>query len=350
VDKATRESILRAGIAAPSADNSQPWLFRWQDDVLDLWIDRSRSGGLSDSHYVLSDVATGVCLENMLIRARSLGYVADVDVFPGEDALWAARLRWRRETDSGEREPLAEAIAERHTDRRFPWSGPIPAEARARLTEQAHSTAGVELHWLDEKKTKKAAVDVLRQAETLRFKSTLLHAELFSSIAFASGWRASCAEGLAPATLAVEPPLRPVFQLLARPAVMSAFNRLGAAPMLGFRSAHLPVRLSPGLCLLSVQSTDRPSILAAGRALDRVWLQATLERLSVQPFAAAGVLSLGFVAIEPRFSRSIDRLKQAMRALCPQGHGLLFLRMGRAKSKPRQRSGRRALASFDSHI
>jgi hypothetical protein len=350
VDASAQEKILRAGIAAPSADNSQPWLFRWRDDVLDLWIDRSRAGGLSDSRYVLSDLATGACLENMVIRARSLGYAADVDVFPGEDALWAARVRWRRETDSGEPEPLAEAIAERHTDRRFPWKGPITADARARLAEQARSAGGVELHWLDEKKTKKAALNVLRQAEALRFKSPLLHAELFSSIPFASGWRASCPEGLAPAALAVEPPLRPVFQLLARPAVMSAFNRLGAAPMLGFRSAHLPVRLSPGLCLLSIQATDRASILAAGRALERIWLQAMLEGLSVQPFAAAGVLSLGFVAVEPRFSRSINQLKQALRSLCPQGHGLLFLRMGRAKSKLHQRSGRRSLASFDSRI
>src|SRR6185312_134571 len=178
------------------------------------------------------------------------------------------------------------------------------------------------------------------------FQEPMLHAELFSSIRFAAGWHDACEEGLAPATLAVEPPMRPVFQAMRRPALMGAFNRLGAASMLGWRSATLPIRLSPGLCLIVIPSTARSDVLAGGRALQRVWLEATLAGLSVQPYAAAGVIGLGLVPIEPALQPSLARLGSALRELCAPGCGLVFLRLGYARSAVRHRSGRRALASF----
>ncbi|HJR14647.1 MAG TPA: hypothetical protein VJ833_12195 [Rhodanobacteraceae bacterium] len=347
MDPQTKASILRAGIAAPSADNSQPWRFAWSGDDLDLRIDADRSGRVSDTRYVLSDLAAGTCLENMIIRGRSLGYVADPQIFPRpDDELWVARIHWRHDPGNGATEPLAAAIEQRHTDRRFPWRGPITTDTRARLDAQARAIPGPRLWWPRTLQERKAALGLIRQAEALRFRSPTLHAELFSSIRFAAGWHDVCEEGLAPATLAVEPPMRPVFQAMRRPAVMRTFNRLGAAWMLGWRSAYLPIRLSPGLCLIVIPSTARSDVLAGGRALQCVWLEATLAGLSVQPYAAAGVLGLGLVPIEPALQPSLSRLGPALRDLCGPGCGLVFMRLGYARSASRHRSGRRTLASF----
>lgn len=347
MNREIKAGILRAGIAAPSADNSQPWGFAWSGDELDLRIDAARSGGVSDTRFVLSDLAAGACLENMIIHAGSLGYSADVQTFPDEDdALCFARIRWRRDPECDPSEPLAGAIEQRHTDRSFPWRGPITTQTQSRLNAEAGLIPGQHLYWPPNPRERKAALQVIRQAETLRFRSPKLHAELFSSVRFAAGWHATCEEGLAPATLAVEPPMRPVFQALRRPALMSMFNRVGAASGMGWRSAWLPIRLSPGLCLLVIPSRSRSDVLAGGRALQRVWLQATLVGLSVQPYAAAGVLGLGFVPVEPAFQQSISRLSSSLSELCGPGYGMVFLRLGYARSAPRNRSGRRAAASF----
>lgn len=348
MDRKTKEEILDAGIAAPSADNSQPWEFAWcGDDALDLRIDASRSGRVSDTRHVLSDLAAGACLENMIVRGRSLGHAAELQIFPRpDDELWVARIHWRPDPDGGQPEPLAAAIEQRHTDRSFPWRGPIDADTRARLDAQATLIPGQRLYWPKTPRERNAALGIIRQAEALRFKSPALHAELFSSIRFSEGWHTDCEEGLAPAALAVEPPLRPFFQMLRRPGAMHMFNRLGAASVLGWRSAWLPIRLSPGLCLVVIPSTARADVLAGGRALQRVWLQATLEGLSVQPYAAAGVLSLGFVPVEPGFQRAVSDLASALGDLCAPGHGLVFLRVGHSRSTPRGHSGRRPLASF----
>ncbi|HUY03461.1 MAG TPA: hypothetical protein VMV33_09265 [Rhodocyclaceae bacterium] len=347
MNRQTKTGILCAGIAAPSADNSQPWQFAWCGDDLDLRIDASRSGHVSDTRYVLSDLAAGACLENMIIHARSLGYVADLQTFPHhDDELWVARIRWRHDPECDQSEPLAGAIEQRHTDRRFPWGGTITTDTQTRLNAQARQISGQRLYWPQTPRERKAALSVIRQAETLRFRSPTLHAELFSSIRFPVGWHAACEEGLAPSALAVEPPLRPVFQALRRPAMMTMLNRLGAASVLGWRSAYLPIRLSPGLCLLVIPSAARSDVLAGGRALQRVWLEATLDGLSVQPYAAAGVLSLGFVPIEPAFQGALSHLGSALSDLCASGNGLVFLRLGYARSALRGRSGRRELASF----
>ncbi|EQD47665.1 hypothetical protein B1B_12237, partial [mine drainage metagenome] len=195
--------ILRAGIAAPSADNSQPWRFAWYGDELDLRIDASRSGHVSDTRYVLSDLAAGACLENMIIHARSRGYVADLQTFPRrDDDLWVVRIRWRHDPECDQPEPLAAAITQRHTDRRFPWGGQITTDTQTRLNAQARQIPGQRLYWPQTPRERKAALTVIRQAETLRFRSPTLHAELFSSIRFAAGWHTACEEGLAPATLA----------------------------------------------------------------------------------------------------------------------------------------------------
>jgi nitroreductase len=347
VDQGTKAGILRAGIAAPSADNSQPWRFAWSGDDLDLRIDADRSGRVSDTRYVLSDLAAGACVENMIVRARSLGYLADLQSFPQhDDELWVARIRWRRNSGSDQAEPLAAAIEQRHTDRRFPWRGPIDSAARARLDAQARTIPGARLWWPSNSRERKAAQHLIRRAEALRFRSPALHAELFSSIRFSAGWHHACEEGLPPAALAVEPPLRPAFRAMRHPAVMAVLNRLGGASMLGWRSAWLPIRLSPGLCLVLVPSGERSSVLAGGRTLERVWLQATMEGLSVQPYAAPGVLGLGFVPVEPGFEGQRARLASALRDLCGEGHGLVFLRLGRSRATPPVRSARRALASF----
>lgn len=346
MDERDKADILNAGVAAPSADNSQPWRFAWFVDDLDLRIDAARSGGVSDTRYVLSDLAAGACLENMIIRARSLGYRADLQLFPqSEDDLWVARIHWRRGLDV-DPDPLAAAIDRRHTDRHFPWRGPITPEIHTRLDAQAQAIPGPRLWWPRSTHERKTALALIRQAESLRFRSPALHAELFSSIRFDAGWHAACEEGLAPATLAVEPPMRPIFKSMRHPAVMGMFNRLGAASMLGWRSAWLPIRLSPCLCLIAIPSAARPDVLAGGRALQRVWLQATLDGLSVQPYAAAGVLGLGFVPVEPVFQTELSRLGSALHDLCASGQGVVFLRLGYARSAARVRSGRRELASF----
>jgi nitroreductase len=341
------ERIVAAGVAAPSADNSQPWLYRPHDAGIDIWIDGRRSDSPSNAGYVLSDLAVGAVVENLCLQAGALGYACQVEYFPTPQAapLWVARLRWSR-TGMGI-DPLAAAIPERHTDRRFPFKGPVTGSALQALAEQAGRYPGTALVILDDAASRRTALRLLRRAETLRFRYRPLHQELFSHVRWDAGWQGIGDAGLSPASLAVEAPMRPLFKSLRHWRLMSVMNWLGTAAVLGMRAAYLPARLSPALVLLTARDAERSTIVQAGRALQRVWLQATLSGLAVQPFAAAGLFTLGKMDLGPPFRRDVKPLQAMMEALCPpQQHGLVFLRLGYPPHSSPPRSGRRATVEF----
>ncbi|HEC15174.1 MAG TPA: hypothetical protein ENI99_01155 [Sedimenticola sp.] len=345
-----KNTLLEAAVAAPSADNSQPWLYRWMGDALDLWIDARRAGKPSDARYVLSDLGLGACIENLCIQARALGYTDKVQYLPDEeqDPLWVARLEFSPSNKEPPDTALAQAIPRRCTDRRFPWKGPVEEALRQALAAEASQLPGARLVWLDPGSQQRHAVlKALQTAESLRFQSRRLHHELFSSICFSAGRKGACPEGLSPRSLGIEAPVWPFFKALRHWPLMRAFNAIGGARLMGLRSAVLPVRLSPGLALLCIEGEDRPAILAAGRALERVWLRATAAGLSIQPYAAPGVLGLGFVEVEARFQDRLGLIRQALEQACSGGCGLLLLRMGRAAGLNKNRGARRPLSSFE---
>lgn len=345
ITSAAQRAILDAARLAPSADNSQPWRYRWREEALELWIDRQRSGRVSDAHYMLSDLAIGACIENITIQALALGLRMDQTLLPlpREAPLFAALLRWDATTPL--ESPLLAAIGTRFTDRRLLRGRPPSDDCRQRLSRESASFPGVELVWLDGG-PRRAALKTIGMAETLRFASRGLHGELFSSIRFGMGRKSTCEEGLAPASLAVEAPLWPLFKAMRQWPLMRTLNRFGAAGVLGFRAARLPASLAPALCLLCVRDVSRQSMITAGRAMERVWLQATSDGLSVQPLAAAGVLAHGRPDIEPELRPRLEGIRARLAAISGGRHGILFLRMGAYSARVPARSGRRALATF----
>lgn len=346
LDKDFLNTILNAAIAAPSADNSQPWNYETSGDNLNLFIDKKRSGSISDARYVLSDLALGAVIENISIQASALGMDARINLLPDikTEPLWVAQISFIQATVNDVH--LAEAIPGRYTERRIKLKGNIPDTFKEKVIQQAEEYPEIKFQWLDNKSKYKTALKALLKAESLRFKNEHLHKELFSSICFETGLGGICKEGLSPKFLAVEPPLWPVFSSLRHWPVMKALNNIGMANMLGFRSAVLPARLSAGVAVLSVKSKDRTAILQAGRALEKIWLQATSEGLSVQPFAAPGVLSLGFIELEAQYKKQLDAIRNLMKTLDNQANGIIFLRMGYCSNQPLLQGRRRPPQEF----
>ncbi|RMF86182.1 MAG: hypothetical protein D6739_03535 [Nitrospirae bacterium] len=194
---------------------------------------------------------------------------------------------------------------------------------------------------------RRRALRLLRVAERERFRHRSLHQELFKTIRFEVGWRDTCPEGLPPGALEVEAPFRPLFRALARWGVARSLNRLGLWRLLGWRVADLPARLAPALGLLVVERPAVPAaFFAAGRGLERLWLAATAHGLALQPLAAPGVLALQERQPATEISRGVlRRLLGELQRLAPEGHGLLFFRLGWA-APPAVVAGRRPVDSF----
>jgi len=179
--RASFESIVEAGILAPSADNRHPFLFDYVGATLRIWgNDEFRSAPFH--RRVLLLLSLGAVGENIRLRAESLGLEARVDWFPdlAEPSLAATLNLTRKPAVAGE---LAGAIPHRHTNRRF-FHGPRMSQAELEQLESDAAMPGTRLIWLDEPGVRSKALRLVRLAEAERFTCQYLHQELFSAIRF----------------------------------------------------------------------------------------------------------------------------------------------------------------------
>lgn len=337
--------LSECAILAPSADNRHP--FRFEDDKGALLLRGigpaiPRQGGYKRILHLLS---LGAVAENIVLAASRYQLQATIDLAPDAER---PDLLMRVNLSEGlvEPDPLVYEIPKRHTNRKVWFKGPPPSEMERRELESSTlAYPEVRLDWLDRPRPRKAALALMRKAETERFHNPLLHQELFSAIRFELGWRATCPEGLPPGALGVEPPLRPFFSLLRHWSVMRLANLVGAHHILGWRACGLPCGLAPSLCLLAVKNTDTQTVLGAGRAFQRLWLAATRQGSVIQPMPASALYALPGACEEGIPAELREKLAAGWLEIMPGEVPLMLFRMGHAEQAT-VTSGRRALAEY----
>ena len=339
---AQSESIVEAGILAPSADNRH--LLRFQIGELAIVIRGSSEFDKAPFHRrVLALVSLGAVVENMILRAATLGFEAEV--MEPDDAFPSARLaELRFKPALPQSSALAAAIPLRHTNRRALYRGPpLSSEQMEQLAKEVGAIAGVRLLWLDAPELRRQALRLVTIAESERFRSEPLHGDLFSSIRFDVGWHSTVPEGLPPGALEVEPPMRPFFKALRHWRAMRALAGLGVHRLVGLRAAYLPCRTAPHVCALATSLDLDRGAVAVGRALERIWLRTTCYGLAFQPLAGATLLALeGYRDVDECVRR---RLASGWSRLCADALPLMVFRIGHARP-PAVRSGRPGVSDF----
>jgi hypothetical protein len=313
-DEALRE-ILRSGIAAPSAENRHWLRFEPAAGGVTLVATDVALWSAEPHREALARISHGAVVENMSLRAAALGYrqATQWGPQPGRaDIVAECRMDGGRAVS----DPLAGAIEQRRTNRRFYRRQPLAPAVLERIAASAGAVPPARIVWLDDAASRATALRAIRIAETERFRREGLHRELFGAIRFDIGWRRSVEEGLAPGSLEVEPPARPLFAALRRWPLMRACTRIGLHHMLGLRAGELPCRLAPHLgILLCDADTPQGGAITAGRALQRAWLAATVEGVAFQPMAAAVALQRQRPGGEWVSAEVHARLTELLRAL-----------------------------------
>jgi hypothetical protein len=339
--RAEFESIVEAGILAPSADNRHPLLFDHIGGTVRVW-GQDEFCNAPFHRRILLLLSLGAVVENMGLRAQSLGLEARLKWFPdpAEPRLAAALSLSAKPAIANE---LAAAIPHRHTNRRF-FHGPRLSPAQLQQLERdAQAIDGARLVWLDQPDARNKALRLIRLAETERFSCKHLHQELFSAIRFDIGWTGTAEEGIAPGSLEVEWPLRAAFKALRSWKLMQGLATLGAHHLLGLRAGDAPCRFSPHLGVIATARDLEPGSLAVGQAFERVWLRATSWRMALQPLAASTLLALqAYESVRPELRHKLAR---GWAELAPRMQPLIVFRMGRS-SPVTLRSARRTVASY----
>lgn len=331
LDQDTLRFILESAILAPSADNQHRVRFKLDQNTIRVSYTEASLPPAGGYKRALALMSLGALVENITIAASRFGIQAITALYPAPNQPdWVLQIQLQ--PDQAAADPLWQSIPQRHTNRRVVFRGPGMSDAeRGEMDAAAHRQPSCRLIWLDDPVTRKLALRLMRRAETERFRTRLLHDELFSAIRFEAGWRESCPEGLPPGALGVEPPLRQVFALLRHWPVMRLANLLGGHYMLGWRACDLPCRLAPHLGLLAVKNADDQSVLDAGRAFQRVWLTVTSQGRVLQPMPASAVFALEGAIAEGVPITTQRSMADGWKSILGEAIPLMLFRVGFAK-------------------
>ncbi len=128
-------NLIRAGVLAANAHNTQPWLFRAGNDRLDLFADLARGMGSMDPLHREMDLSLGCALENVVLAGPANGLAPTVTLMP-DPAQPGHVAQVTLESTAVTRSPLFTAIPKRHTNRgAYATDRPLAADTFAALTD-----------------------------------------------------------------------------------------------------------------------------------------------------------------------------------------------------------------------
>lgn len=284
----TRHMLLHASLA-PSAGNAQPWHFHHDGATAWIRMDEARAVRELDPRRRAALTAIGAAIENAVVAAAERGHAVELCQFPIPDRPdVVARLDLVPAVAAGLREDarLFPFVAARTTNRRAGVRSRIPDADRAALEAAARERGGV-LELADDPRHLAELAQVAAESE--RIYVTALASQAAGELRLDPA-DASRGDGIDLATLELDPAASALLRVATRPDVAAALRAIEGGQSLGEPLRRAIAEGTSAAGLLWVEGDGTESSLAAGRALQRVWLTATSLGLAFQP--VAGPLAL----------------------------------------------------------
>jgi hypothetical protein len=275
LDKPLVDHLIRQATLAPSSHNTQPWFFKFQDEHVRLYADRTRALPVNDPDDRELVISCGCALLNLRCAAAREGLGTNVLPFPDtqdDDVLADVAFSGKADTALAR---LAEAITKRRTYRqRF-----IEKSVSDDLLNALRAAADTEGAWLtpiQNADSRSEAARLVSEGDSVQWANPSWRREL-------AQWMhpRRSGDGLSLPWLAV-----PIAQMVVR-----SFDMGGGV---GAKDSELAEN-SPFLAVLGTVADAAADRLAAGQALERVLLTAAEAGLQAsylnQPIQVASLRS-----------------------------------------------------------
>jgi nucleotide-binding universal stress UspA family protein len=282
---ATLPAWLEGAQGAPSAHNTQPWLFQPLADgrvVVGWRHERMLLAGDPTGRDLY--LALGCAVESARMRALAAGQSISFTPASDDEPDTVGMLV----PSAGEAEPadaaLAALLAVRHTARVPHLPRPIPGEVREAMRREAASY-GCELYITTKARRIQRLARLARQATAAQFADREVHAELWRWLRLDPNDPAYKRDGLTADCLNLNGAALVLARLTMPPARMQRLSKLGMHHILAL-DTEWTVRKSASICLLTARDSSCAGLVRAGRGLLRIWLLAAQADLTTHPVSA----------------------------------------------------------------
>lgn len=291
MNKEMIEKILEAAVKAPSGDNVQPWRLQVSENF--TWIDLYNRPEKDDSYYnfeqAASYIAHGAVLENILIASRHVGVDARYTLFPDSAQ---PDLVARIELTSGAPrvdDPLYPAIFKRRTNR-FPYRHvDVSERAMKELADSVDHIDAVRVDLVKQQDQIKRLAKILKINDRLVFERKDIHGFLFDKIRWNKKQVEESRDGMPVGTLGLNPMEKLFFPLLRFWGMVKTANVFGLSKIIELK-CWWNCRNATILGMISATGDDNATFVQGGRAMQRLWLEATRQELELQPIIGLTLL------------------------------------------------------------
>lgn len=275
--------LSQAAHHTPSADNSQPWQFSWQEDTLTVGYDSERVANktfTADSHATLLTI--GALSENLIQAAEALHINLDwtyPSLLNKDHPVYFETTITKSDN--------APAIAfnelplfKRHTNR-YPYKNkPLGSDCGKLL--QTFTAGNARIILIEEQSLIHKIAGLVRSASEIRFQTQEIHEWLAKSLRFDTKSTDQYGEGLDVATIDLPPGGNLFLRLISNWRRMSWLNKWGIYKALALIDS-LPVKKAPAL--IAIVGPDQfHNTLAAGQLMNRAWIALNEQGIAMHPY------------------------------------------------------------------
>lgn len=345
------EQIVAAAIDAPSAANNQPWKLLSKDGALYLFHDKKQSYSWTDPIDLIARISLGAALENIIIKAASMGYEAHHTLFPaGEERALVATISFNRNETIKPAGTLAAYIGMRCTNRKHGDNSPLTESVYGDLVTAGKRVPGAQISFLKDADIINTFADIESAAERVRSLHPQSHHEFFhKELRWNDSGHEKITEGLDIKTLELTVAEEMGVRIGSDPGTIALLNQWRTGKVFE-KLIRLSIRSSSAVGLITVPGHTATHLIDGGRALEQVWLEATRHGLSVQPVSAplflhARAKYAGMEGEDPDMTGEIHELYGKLCTLFPElhdRHGLFLFRLFKAEP-PTARSLRKSI-------
>lgn len=307
--KGDMQFIIEQILLSPSGDNTQPWRFVVDGTTIELWyvVPNDVVPELfwkSIKGRAITYLTFGILIENAVIAASVRGYSVVPSYFPNKNEdLYIAKITLIKKASIAP-DPLIEAISGRSTNRNPYDMTPLLQNDRMALMNVSSSDTHQSLMLLESREIMHRSMGFITRYEEILFSNKLLHRRFFSLINWTKKIDEMKRVGFYIASLSTS--LVSIFGLwvlqhwrIARLGTFFSMQKFIAREQ---QTLHL--QASAFGFIYGTPNTDTGWI-ETGRYMERIWLTAYKNGLSLQPMSGSLVI------------RSITGTKEESQLLTP---------------------------------
>jgi hypothetical protein len=276
--------IIDAAIIAPSAGNNQPWKWVFTNGILFLFHDKYRSWSWGDYYEMGSHMALGAALENVHLQARALNLEDVIELFPvnNEPGLIAAiRFNNSASTATIAELQLADHIYTRYTNRKLGKKQNLENSFYAEL-KAICETGGIKILYVEDESKLDELAEIIAECDKVRLLNQLGHEEFYHEIRWSKEEAEKTKDGIELKAVDITQGEMAGFKVAEdwkAIKLLADWNQGNAFKKLSLKA----VKCASAMILFTVPEFDHLQLINAGRAVQKAWIFANQQGISVHP-------------------------------------------------------------------